>query len=464
MNAVLEAPKTEKKASIIPSPKDATKKAPIKMNFHVGKEFIRTFNIPNAEKKGTTQVYHLYPLLTEYVGRMIPDSVNPRSHTADCLKSPVARAIEQTINEKPEDFYLANRGSTLIAHTCLFDPKTGYVTIEIVDPNSQGLADGATTDAVLAKIQTQMAREVFGNKSAEYLELLEGIRAGDSEIMSRLPETLKNGRIHLEVFVGLSDRERIASLVQGRNTSRQVKGWSIADFKGEFDFIKDILESDNSPLKGKIGYEENSGQEFSVLDILALLTLFHPEFDLKDETGKDKAPVIAYSNRGRIDSRLNDPKTLEGYKSLAPIVSDILRLHDYIYAGFESAYEQAFTKARLGRREGVKSFLLEGNPMELGFTGLKSNYKLPNGYIFPLLAAFRALVKYQDGLAIWQIEPFGFWDKHARHLVAELISNVDEIGGSPNKSGKTKTVYTALHKTAQLDLYQDLEEKKASKE
>jgi hypothetical protein len=393
----------------------------------------------------------MYPTLAEWQGRIIPDGVNPRSHEPECLRSPVAKAMEQTIVEKSEDFVFANRGSTIVAEKVDFDPKTGNVEIHITDPENQGLADGATTDAVIAKVQTQLAREILERKDASYVDLLQSGK--------KIPEILANARLHLEVIVGLDDRARLANLVQGRNTSRQVRGWSMSDFRGEFEWIKDIVEAAGSPFIGKIGYEENSGKDITILDILSIITLFHPEFDDTDE-GQERAPVIAYANKGRMDSRLADDKLRAGYKELAPLVVDILKLHDYVYQNFEQAYDAVFgVRAKLGRREGVESRLM-GEPYELPLTGLKSNYVLPAGFIFPVLASLRALVYRRAGKIAWRRDPFEFFTKHGKKLVGELMDQVDAHGGNPNVVGKRKLAYTAIHSQAKICLYKEIENSK----
>ncbi len=383
------------------------------------------------------------------MGRALPDGVNPRTHTAECLKSPVSKKIEQTLKDNPEDFFLANRGSTILVDSLEYDPKTGRCVMTITDTDNHGLADGATTDAVLAKVQTQFARELLEKTDATWRDVLDGVTNGKGTV--EMPEALLSGRIHLEVIVNLTDRTRLANLVEGRNTSRQVKGWSMADFKGEFDWLKAIIDATNSPFMGKVGYEENSSQDLNILDILSVLTLFHPEFDEEDEMGQEKAPVMAYANKGRMDARLADNKLREGYKKLTPIVGDILKLWEYTYANFEAAYDAAFgVKSRLGRREGV--IPVHDNPIELPLTGLKSNYKLPAGYVFPLLAGFRALVKYNGSKVGWAVDPFAFFDKYGKRLVSELMSQVEGQGGNPNVAGKRKLVYTAIHAKAQIFL------------
>jgi hypothetical protein len=150
-----------------------------------------------------------------------------------------------------------------------------------------------------------------------------------------------------------------------------------------------------------------------------------------------------------MDSRLQDPILAQHYKALAPILLDVLTLHDYVYARFEEAYKNAMGGGKLGKRREVES--RSDNPVPLPFTGAKSNYDIPNGYIFPLLAAFRALVKYNgNGQASWKSSPFKFYDDSGPELVQVLIEQIDNLGGIPHLAGKSRAVYTSLHDRAKL--------------
>jgi len=404
---------------------------PIRIAFPVDKESIRKFVIHDEGRE--IVIYHVYPRLSDCPGRKLPDDVNPRSHDEEALKSSVARGIETTILESPEDFFLANRGVTILAQDLRYDPQKGAVEITVADPSLQGVADGATTDAVLAKVQRDIAAGAAKNES-----LPDGLGM----------DWLKRGRIHLEVIVGLNDKERIDRMVLGRNTSRQVKPWSMSDFRGAFDWIREILEQSSCDLKGKVGYEENAGKPTTILDVLSILTLFHREFD-----DKRKAPTVAYSSKGRMDARLNDEKLQPGYKALAPIVVDILKLHDHVYAGFEKAYKDAKEgRAKLGRRAGI-----EQKKHRLPLTSTEVNYVIPSGLIFPLLASLRALVGYNaSGEAYWKTSPTRFFDKYGAELVGTLIEQLDMLGGNPQTAGKKKPVYTALHDRARLLLNEEM--------
>jgi hypothetical protein len=437
----------------MPTPRveDVSGRKPIVVRFKVDKDNIRQLTIPQKGNRRPVTVHIIMPNLANWQGRMLPDSVNPRSHPEECLKSAVAKDIHATLMDKPEDFVFANRGLTIIASSVKYDTKTHWCEMIITNPDTQGVADGATTDAVIGQVQTELAREILDKKDATFVDLVEALSKGTVK-EEDLPATLREARVGLQVFERLDDHDRVATLAQGRNTSRQVKGWSMANFRGEFDWLSDILEDPKGEFKGKVGYEENSPEYIKVLDVIAVLTLFHPEFNEEDQEGL-KAPVIAYASKGRIDKRLEDKELRKGYIKLRALVPDILKLWEYVIAHFEEQYEAAFGKsARLGSREGVVA--THDNPIELPLTGLTSNFQLPAGYIFPLLAAFRSLIIFGQGNtnAKWAAEPFQFFDKHGYKLIKELMAQVKEAGGNPNQTGKKRLAYTALYDKASLAL------------
>lgn len=403
------------------------------IRFSIGKEHFRRIEV----EPGVT-VCHLYPTLGEWVGREAPDDVNPRSHGDEALSGSVPKAIEETIKEHPEDFYLANRGATILAQSVTFDPDAEVAEILLTDHQgddaTHGVADGGTTDAMIARVQAELAAQLdvsFQSLSVE-----------------QLPHCLRTARIHLEVIVGLTDRERIWRLVQGRNTSRQVKPWTIADFKGHFEWIKDILESEDSAFRGRIGYEENASADVNILEVLAILTLFHPAFD-----AKGKAPTVAYSSKGRMDKRLVAPDLADGYRSLRQILTQILELHDHVYAGFQEKYKEAFPGGKLGRRGKNDNRIFPVGHRRLPLSNRTVERSVPAGVLYPLLASLRALVafpeKMDDG-ASWKIDPFDFFDRFGAELVGHLIEQLEVLQSNPQTMGKTKTVYTALHDRARL--------------
>ena len=408
--------------------------APKVLRFVVDKEHYRRLQI----EPGVT-ICHIYPTLGSWIGRDTPDDVNPRSHEDGALTGAVPDAIEDTLQNYPQDFYLANRGATILAQSASYDPDKQVVEVVLAsytgDDANHGVADGGTTDAVIARVQAEAAKQLgvdFHNLTPD-----------------QIPNHLRQARVHLEVIVGLDERDRIVRLVQGRNTSRQVKSWTMSDFKGNFDWIKQILESEGNQFRGKVGYEENAAAPVNILEVLAILTLFHQAYD-----NRGKAPTVAYSSKGRMDSRLTDAAIAPGYKVLGPILQDILRLHDHVYANFHIKYTAAFPGGKLGRRGKTDNRLFPRSPKTLPLTGLRSEYQIPTGALYPLLASMRALVRFpkdgETGGASWRMDPLRFFDENGAELMENLISQLEVVQNNPQTLGKTKTVYTALHDRVRL--------------
>lgn len=397
------------------------------VRFPHSKNHLRRISVQDSE--GLYDVYRLEPRAVDWPATEIPDDVNPRSHDEECLKGKVARDIEQTLRDSPEDFWLANRGAFVLAEKVRFDPEKSLVTLIISDPDIHGMADGATTNAVISKLQRE-----FQQKEDPSLR-----------------EALELARLNVDVVVGLTDRERIAKLVQGRNRSRAVKEWSLADFKGEFDWIKNVIDRDDGPFRGKIGWEENSGKPVSILDLISLMLLFHPIYD--DPADRRRmAPTAAYSSKGINDRRLTDGKMGPGFRQLEPVLEDIIRLHDHVYSTFEPTYERYNkevnkTGAKLARRKGV-----ENKRFSLPLTGKETEYKVDRGLLFPLLASLRALLKFDNGKASWRADPIEFFDDYGPDLMGTLIDQYELCSKNPQTTGKKKANYTALHNQARLKL------------
>lgn len=396
----------------------------------------------SGKKLNGLKMYYLYVRLDQWPARKIGDSPNPRSHDSiDCLKTPVAHAMHETLTERPESFFAINRGITILADDCKIE--NGIATITIKGEN-QGICDGATTDSAISKAQLLLRQKIEKNE-----QLPENER---EEIRNHL----ENGKVRVEVIVGATDHDFIGWVVEGRNRSVQVKQFSLADFRGAFDWIKDILEAPDSKFKGKISYDENA-EGYPILNILALLTLFHREWD--EESGEVRAPTIAYASKGKLSERLMNSALAEGYKSLAPILPSILELHDFAYANFNRFYDAAHQDraTKLGRRAGFQSRAkATDEKLVLPLTGTKSEYEIENGILFPFLASLRALIRYsKDGEAKWKKSPHNFLEENGARLVKHLIGQLESVGNSPNALGKEKMAYIALHREALFALHKD---------
>jgi hypothetical protein len=405
-------------------PDDVPVFEPVNLHFPHSKDDLRRITV--KDDFGEYDLYRISPTVAHWPAELVPDGVNPRSHDDSCLKSKVAGDIEKTLREEPQDFWLANRGGFLLADRVRFDPERGQLEIQITDEGLHGMADGATSNAVIAKLRKEA-------------------RTNNDEV---LQESLLNARFNMDVVVGLTDLDRVAKLVQGRNRSVQVKEWSLNDFRGGFDWLKDHIDRPDGPFKGKIGWEENSPAPLSVLDLISLMTLFHPAYSGRANRRRGQ-PTAAFSSKGTADKRFLDAEMAAGYLALKPVLEDILRLHDHVYAEFEPAYETYNRDvhgrgAKLGRRRGV-----EARAIVLPLTETRSEYRVEKGLLFPLLAAHRSLLHYTNGAAEWREVPIHFFDVYGPDLVGRLFDEYEKLGKNPAAVGKNRSVYETLFEKAE---------------
>jgi hypothetical protein len=77
----------------------------------------------------------------------------------------------------------------------------------------------------------------------------------------------------------------------------------------------------------------------------------------------------------------------------------------------------------------------------------KTQYVLPDGWLYPLLASFRMLLdwpKNGKGPVKWAKNPYEFFSEHGPALVSFLVDRSEELGRNPNATGKSKGVWLGL--------------------
>lgn len=401
-------------------------KFPHEYRIPVSQDYIRSIKDPHLP--GITTL-HVIVKVRDLPNGKIPDKINPRSHEVIKMSSRIPEAIQSSIEESPELFHLLNRGCLILAKKAWYDNQNKILHFIVESENDYGMVDGATTDRVLAKLKKDVS-------SADFYSLKE----------DEIPEHFKEAYVHLEIIAGELDQDLRIKLAGARNTSEQVKEFSLEDLKGNFDWLKDILEK--SKFKGKIRYRENEPKPVDIRVVLALLTLFHPKW-LK----LNKDPIIAYTGKGATLDLYTDKETgwQEGYEKLAPVVVDILELYDYIHIEFQEAYREAYGanggKTKLGKRTGVTFIENKTKARELPLSGKRTQYVLPDGWLYPLLASFRTLLvwpKSGRGDVKWAEDPFKLFSQKGSELIYALVEGHEELGWNANRTGKSKGIWSGL--------------------
>lgn len=354
-------------------------------------------------ENGESKKYVFYADIHE-VPEGIPMATNPREQK---LTSGVAKAIETSLCSNDGYFHLKNRGIVISAQKVSFNNQTNEVTIVFDNDLSHGNIDGGHTYKLICEHKDEHPR--------------------------------LNQFVQFEVMTGVEDI--IEDLARARNTSVQVDEKSMAELAGKFDPIKEGIEG--MPFYRRIAFKMNqmeldaeSGKNLKMIDardIVAIISMF----DIEKYTS-DTQPLQAYSAKGSIlNIYLKNP---EYYRSFVNIAPDIFDLYDTIETEFAEAYNNG------GKRYGAKKFAGYKEGKIIGKSKFGQNdlyYKIPDGLLYPTLAAFRSLIQKNHNTQKyeWVENPLDVWERCKNDLVGKVMNFAGSIGDNPNKVGKDSNIW-----------------------
>lgn len=343
----------------------------------------------------------------------IPMATNPRDQK---LTSGVAQAIKESLESNDGFFHLKNRGIVLSAKSCTYNNKTKEVTINFTDDMLHGNIDGGHT----------------------YKIVCDHRNAGLDQY------------VQFEVMTGVEDI--IEKLAEARNTSVQVDEKSMAELQQKFDPIKEGLEG--MPFFTRIAFKQNqqafddvTNKRLKMIDareVVSIINMFNiDKFDAMNH------PIKAYSSKAKmLELYLNNPDSYRRYVNIMP---DIFDLYDAVETEFATAFNE--TGGRYGRKK--YSGYKDGNIIGTSKFGLLDiYYKIPDGLIYPAVAAFRSLVvlnqetdKYE-----WKngVNPISVWDRCKSSITSQIMNFASAIGDNPNAVGKDSNIWNLAYMTVLL--------------
>lgn len=347
----------------------------------------------------------------------IPMDTNPREQNE---KTKVAKKIEESLLDLTEkNFYLLNRGLLLSAKSVSFDSTSNQVSIDFEDLSVHGNVDGGHTYKIIKENQKNLYR---GQQF-----------------------------VKVEVLTGIEDI--FPSLAAARNTSVQVTDQSIAELEGKFDLIKDAFKDE--PFSQDISYKQNEIKRIDAGDILAILNLFNIDrYPVDDVYASDNYPIVSYNGKKAcIDYYIKAMKnagakhdeTGNPYFKMKSIMPMIAKLHDEIELGMPRFYKASGEGIkRYGSIAGVQMRKDKQPAFKSEFYGKPMDYRTPNGFIYPILGAFRALVVEKDGVYQWKIDPLKVLEEAGPALVQSVIETERSLGNNPNATGKNSGLWRSL--------------------
>lgn len=364
-------------------------------------------------ENGKSRKYVFYVKVDD-VAEGIPMTTNPRDQK---LTSNVAKAITDSLTSNDGYFHLKNRGIVVSAQKVNYNNKTGKVTIYFENTQYHGNIDGGHTYKIVCDHK--------GENLDQYVQF---------EIMTGVEDIIEN-------------------LAEARNTSVQVDEKSMAELAQKFDPIKEALEG--MPFYRRIAFRQNqssvdeeTGRNEKMIDAREVVAIINM-FNVDKFTGSNH-PIQAYSSKAKMLSiYLSD---VESYRKYVNIIPDIFDLYDGIEQEFAKAYNEAGGKYGRKKYSGFK----DGNVIAKSKFGLHElQYKIPDGIMYPVVVAFRSLVKFNESTGKYEwnsgVNPLKIWDKCKTELASKVMSFASSIGDNPNAVGKDQNVWDLAYMTVLLN-------------
>jgi hypothetical protein len=229
------------------------------------------------------------------------------------------------------------------------------------------------------------------------------------------------------------------------NTSVQVQDMSLDNLRGLFGWLKKGIAE--QPFASAIAWSENDEGDYDARDLISLLYAFNVEQFPNDSSGEH--PVAAYEKKMLALKEFEDAS--KQFQRMAPIVTDILKLHDIIAKEGPEIWNAANPRGRADHLAWVDYRESRRRPHVFCFTGQKGDKRLFDGALYPMLAAYRWYVEVDPRTTKmrWKV-PFeqvvqAFRERDAKELLTATRQKSDELGHNPNAIGKSRPHWAGLH-------------------
>ncbi|ANV24402.1 AIPR family protein [Agrobacterium pusense] len=384
------------------------------MSAHAQKSFsfpyhtCRTISAPEDEGAGR-KVYAGHAPSSSVLD--LEDNENVREYLVDVQgkqrRAPtlVHQAIRKTLVDTPDIFSILNGGMVIVAKSAVVDDKAKVITLQ--DPS---IINGSQT-------QGELKRFFLKNGGA--------------------PEFVPS--IRYEIII-TQDENLVAEISIARNFQNDVRPISIAGRKGQLDDLEQAVrrqfpdvnlrkrETDlvTSEDEGYLDTEKLIQVVFAVMPA-EILQKIKGAGDQSDFTNKS----FSYSQKTRclkLFQRIQDEDSSED------VLDCFLDLAGPAWALYEKwKAHQKFKGTRLRSIEREK-----GNVVAV-----------PDGIIFPILAAHSAFISKDEAKSQWAIRiPKAFNDDELIEAAAQAYTEI--ANSSPLNMGKSKACYTTLHRITSI--------------
>jgi hypothetical protein len=294
----------------------------------------------------------------------------------------------------------------------------GVVSITMDDPDNHGVVNGGHTFRII--------REV----------------ADDPEC----PEPW-NAYVRLHILENV-DPDMITELAEGLNRSMQVDNPSLANLQGRFDKIHEHMEAHfgNDP----IAYHQGAAGE-DIEQVLAYMAMF----DLKRFPDRKTHPNGLFGHPKEVlNIFLEDTKGKNGvFETVIPHLHEILILSDRIQQeGAARTGKLKVTSSKKGNRVGSPRH--KDRPAVF-IPGETIGGYFPLGFLFPMLAAFRANVSHDawaKGKFEWLVDPTDLLPEVIDEMADIVKQEFKDNNRLPAEVGRKEAAYRGCYGVVTLEL------------
>lgn len=323
---------------------------------------------------------------------------------------------------------IKNQGIFILAEDVIFEKQAGgrgELTVHLTDPTLHGIVNGGHTFAAIC--------EAVGGASSTEEELVQVDRA----------------YVRLHIIQGIP-RDKVADIAEGLNKNKPVDNPSLLNLQGCFDDIIKVMKG--KPGEDQIAYYQGHAGAVDVTEVLTFMQMVNAW-----RFSRTVHPYTLYRNKSTMlrlfEEDYDNGNPIAPIQMIVPRLPEILKLSDDIRAlvpenaksvGFE------FGRMKTGKRA-ERAGSKHNKGIKLVFNGAPVDYRVPNGWVLPMLAAFRANVDTSKKRMDW-ILPL---DKLLPMVIKDLVQvcvNQHKAGLPPEEVASRESSFTQCYDKVLLRL------------
>ena len=354
--------------------------------------------------------------------------VNPRvlnRNAKEVLTGHVVRGIRETLQGSPGDFAIKNQGLYLLVEEIGDYDRTrdgGRLRLKMSDPSAHGLCNGGHTYSAIR----------------EYAET-----AADSK-------TLEEAFVRLHIFEGI-DPDKVSVMAEGLNRSKQVDDPSLQNLRGLYDSIRNQM-TDKSGAD-QIAYHQGHDGEYYITEIVRSLMFFNCE-----RFNDRRHPNNLYRQQKKMVGMSEEDydKSPSPIGLIVPHTHEILSLMDKnAKATPDAAKNMHFELGRMSDGGTARAGSDKHRNTRLFFIDESMDYKIPNGWLMVMLAAFRANVKWDlaNHTFDWHVPLDILLPEAIQNLVRVCVQEYRENKVKPDEMARNASIYEQCYDKVALTLH-----------